>query len=54
MAKSLASDELWAIIEPHIPVKKRKKRHKITVCARSSRRSTAGRRPSRREDDIVA
>ena len=27
MAKPLVSDELWTIIEPHIPVKKRKKRH---------------------------
>ena len=27
MAKELVSDELWTIIEPHIPVKKRKKRH---------------------------
>ena len=27
MAKALVSDELWAIIEPHIPVKERRKCH---------------------------
>ena len=27
MAKPLVSDELWAIIEPHIPVKERRKCH---------------------------
>jgi len=27
MAKELVTDELWAIIEPHIPVRKRRKRH---------------------------
>ena len=27
MAKPLVSDELWVIIEPHIPLKKRKKRN---------------------------
>jgi transposase len=27
MAKPLVTDELWALIEPHIPVKRRRRRH---------------------------